>query len=115
MIIAVDFDGTLCEENWPGIGPPKIDLINYLIEEQKKGTKLILWTMREGDYLQEALDWCEGLGLIFDAVNDNLEERVKMYGHNSRKVYADIYLDDHNGYFYKGEMTDDIDYALSKI
>ena len=75
MVIAVDFDGTLCEEKWPGVGPPKIDLINYLIEEQKKGTKLILWTMREGDYLQEALDWCEGLGWIFDAVNDNLEER----------------------------------------
>lgn len=96
MIYAVDFDGTLCEEKWPGVGKPNLYLINFLIEARKKGHKVILWTMRENDYLQEALDWCEGLGLFFDAVNDNLEERVNMYGHNSRKVYADAYIDDHN-------------------
>jgi len=96
MIYAVDFDGTLCEEKWPGIGRPNMSLINFLISEQKEGHKIILWTMREGDFLDEALDWCEGLGLIFDAVNDNLPEQQALYGNNSRKVYADWYIDDHN-------------------
>ncbi len=96
MIYAVDFDGTLCESKWPGIGRPNHELIEYLKNEQANGAKLILWTMREGDYLKEALDWCDGLGLHFDAVNDNLEEQQKYYGNNPRKVYADWYIDDHN-------------------
>ena len=96
MIYAVDFDGTLCESKWPGIGRPNMGLINFLISEQKEGHKIILWTMREGDFLDEALGWCEGLGLIFDAVNDNLPEQQALYGNNSRKVYADWYIDDHN-------------------
>ena len=96
MIYAVDFDGTLCEEKWPGIGKPNTRLIDFLKQEQKNGNKLILWTMREGDYLQEALDWCEGLGLIFDAVNDNLQSQKDLYGNNPRKISADYYIDDHN-------------------
>jgi hypothetical protein len=96
MIFAVDFDGTLCEENWPGIGKPNTGLINFLKREKETGAQLILWTMREGPALEEALDWCEGFGLIFDAVNDNLPSRVKEFNHNSRKVFADHYIDDHN-------------------
>ena len=99
MIYAVDFDGTLCEEKWPGIGKPNTRLINFLKQEQKDGAKLILWTMREGPALDEAIEWCEGLGLIFDAINDNLIDRIEEYGHNSRKVYADYYIDDHNAPF----------------
>ena len=99
MIIAVDFDGTLCEENWPGIGKPNTRLIDFLKQEKANGSELILWTMREGTALDEAVEWCEGLGLIFDAVNDNLADRVEEYGHNSRKVYADYYIDDHNAPF----------------
>lgn len=95
-IYAVDFDGTLCENNWPGIGRPNMALIKFLQMEQLKGAKIILWTMREGDALEEAVDWCEGLGLIFDAINDNLKSQQEMYGNNSRKVYADRYIDDHN-------------------
>lgn len=96
MIFAVDFDGTLCKEQWPGIGPPNMTLINYLIEARKDGNEVILWTMREEDALQEALDWCESFGLTFDAVNDNLERQQKKYGNNPRKISADWYIDDHN-------------------
>ena len=94
-IIAVDFDGTLCEYAWPRIGEPNKELISYLLNEQKTGTKLILWTCRVGEKLWEAVCWCSKHGLVFDAINDNVQEAITMFGGDSRKVYADIYIDDH--------------------
>lgn len=96
MIYAVDFDGTLCENAWPDIGKPNTELINFLKFEQKRGAKIILWTMREGRSLEEAEDWLLGFHLIPDAVNDNLPELKEQYGNNPRKVFANIYVDDHN-------------------
>ena len=52
--------------------------------------------MREGEYLREALDFLAINDLLPDAVNDNLPERVKLWGNNPRKIYADVYVDDHN-------------------
>lgn len=93
-IYAVDFDGTLCESKWPGIGAPNIKLIQHLIRKQKEGAKIILWTCRIGERLQEAVDWCADLGLVFDAVNDNLPENIEKYGNNPRKIWATCYIDD---------------------
>lgn len=93
-IYAIDFDGTLCQDKWPDIGEPNMCLINKLIQVQKLGAKLILWTCRHGTYLQDAVDWCKERGLIFDAINDNLPEIVEKYGINVRKVYATYYIDD---------------------
>lgn len=95
-IYAVDFDGTLCKEDWPKIGKPNKGLIRWLIKQKRDGNALILWTMREGDDLQEAIDWCKENGLVFDAVNDNLQRMKDKYKNNPRKVYADVYIDDHN-------------------
>lgn len=96
MIIAVDFDGTLCESVWPGIGEPHEGFIKWLKRSKENGDRLILWTMREDELLDEALEWCAEHGIEFDAVNDNTEEQKEMYGNNPRKIYADIYIDDHN-------------------
>ena len=104
MIIAVDFDGTLCENRWPEIGTPNLKLINKLIDLKKDGHRLILWTMRthipwaeaERDLLQEAVDFCGEHGLTFDAVNEPDAENAEQFGGYSRKIYADIYIDDHN-------------------
>lgn len=93
-IIAVDFDGTLCTECYPQIGEANTALINTLIERRRCGDKLILWTCREETLLTEAVEWCKQYGLLFDAVNDNLEEIKQKYQHNSRKITADIYVDD---------------------
>ena len=93
-IIAVDFDGTLSLGEWPNIGPTNEELIALLKERKKNGDKLILWTCREGDALQEAVRWCEREGLVFDAVNDNIPEMIERYGTNSRKVSCDYYIDD---------------------
>ena len=94
MIIAVDFDGTLCEECWPEIGSPNLKLIGELIYRKSLGDKLILWTCRSDFCLAQAVKWCASYGLTFDAVNDNVQEIVDKYGSNSRKITADVYIDD---------------------
>lgn len=88
------FDGTLCESKFPGIGSPNIALINHLIKRRKQGNKVILWTCRIDDRLQEAVEWCRGYGLEFNAVNENLPEMIEQWGGEGRKVFSDVYIDD---------------------
>ena len=106
-IIAVDFDGTICRNKWPDIGEANDGLIAWLISCREQGDKLILYTCREGDLLRAAVMWCKARGLEFDALNDNLPERVEQYGNNCRKISADIYLDDRAiGVFYPPRQSD---------
>lgn len=93
-IIAVDFDGTLCEDNYPLIGAENYELICWLKMAQRAGCRIILWTCRTKKQLKCAVKWCKDKGLIFDAVNKNVKEASKMYGGDSRKIYADMYIDD---------------------
>lgn len=94
-IIAVDFDGTLCDDRYPEIGMANEELIEYLKGRKVNGDKLILWTSRNEEQTKEAVAWCREYGLYFDAVNDNLPEIVEEFGVNSRKIFADEYIDDH--------------------
>ncbi|MEY8515351.1 hypothetical protein AALC25_00215 [Lachnospiraceae bacterium 29-84] len=93
-IIAVDFDGTLCEDKWPEIGEANDALITYLMRQRGTGIKLILWTCRAGERLEEAVRWCSAHGLYFDAVNENLPEVLEWMGGDSRKIFAHEYIDD---------------------
>lgn len=93
-IIAVDFDGTLCDNWWPNIGPAHNELIEVLKFLKINGIKLILWTCREEQMLMDAVAWCGEHGLKFDAVNSNLPELIERWGNDPRKIGADIYLDD---------------------
>lgn len=102
-VIAVDFDGTLCENKYPKIGEPNRELIEQIKEEQKKGTAVILFTCRDGHKLKEAVKWCSGQGLKFDRVNDNLPERIRAYKGNTRKISADVYIDDRSAVFAFGK------------
>lgn len=95
-IIAVDFDGTLCENKWPEIGKPNNELITYLKEQKAAGAKLILWTCRVSEILEEAVKWSAEQGLLFDAVNENLPEVLQWMGGDTRKVFANEYIDDRN-------------------
>jgi len=98
--IAVDFDGTLCEYAFPGIGEQtdaQQELMQALIKLREEGHKLILWTNR-GDneqylVLTEAIAWCRDRGLEFDAINENLPNQKKLSG-PSPKIMADVYIDD---------------------
>ena len=98
-VIAVDFDGTLCKSEWPKIGEPNRELIAQLIEEQKNGAVIILWSCRANRLLREAINWAKDLGLRFDYVNRNTPERIKLYKGDSRKISADIYIDDRSAAF----------------
>lgn len=96
-ILAVDLDGTLSlGARWPELGRPNMRLIQYLINCRKRGFKVILNTMREGELLEQAVKWCEGFGLRFDAVNMNLPEMVEIYGYEARKVGASYYIDNNS-------------------
>jgi len=96
MIIAVDFDGTIVTHEYPIIGKDIPFAIDTLKRLQTEGMhQLILWTVREGDLLIEAVEYCRERGLVFYAVNSNYPD-VEQVEKQSRKVSADLYLDDRN-------------------
>lgn len=99
MRIAVDFDGTIVENCFPEIGeerPFAVDVLKKLQKEEHH--VLILWTVRTGVYLEQALDWCEKKGLVFDSVNAPYYEdgEQPLDGIFSCKVNAQLFIDDHN-------------------
>lgn len=100
MIIAVDFDGVLCDNAFPQIGAPHYEIISLMRRLLDVGHEVILWTSRADGELAAAIDWCKDYGLHFTAVNDNAPSNKKQYSakypNGTRKVYADIYIDDHN-------------------
>lgn len=95
MKIAVDFDGTIVEHKYPAIGEELLFAIETLKELQRQQYQLVLWTFRAGKELDEAVEFCRKRGLEFYAVNKNYPEEV--YDNSiSRKINADIYIDDRN-------------------
>ena len=93
MIIAVDFNGTIVDHHYPAIGPEKpfaIETLKKLVEEQHR---IILWTVREGKLLEDAVNFCRNRGLEFYAVNRNYPEEECP---KSRKLNADLWIDDRN-------------------
>ena len=95
-IMAVDFDGTLVRDKFPEIGAERENFCKVIRILQKMGVKSILWTSRTGSALDEAVEWCEDHDLHFDAINKNLPEVIELTGTDTRKVYANVYFDDHN-------------------
>jgi hypothetical protein len=96
MVIAVDFDGTIVEHEYPEIGAPipfAVEVLRKL--QQEEHHTLILWTMREGKLLQEALDYCEQNGVKFYAANKNYPEEDFQMG-DARKLAVDLFIDDRN-------------------
>lgn len=97
MTIAVDFDGTIVTHKYPDIGeeiPFAVDTLKMLRQD---GHKLILWSVREGELLDAAVQWCRDRGLEFYAVNrDYPEETTGNNPHFSRKLKADLFIDDRN-------------------
>lgn len=91
MLIAVDFDGTLAVHKFPGIGEPVPLAIETCLALQADGHKLLLYTMRCGEVLQQAVDWCAEHGLVFTDVN---KSPGQFKWSKSPKVYAELYIDD---------------------
>jgi hypothetical protein len=93
--IAVDFDGTIVDHEYPLIGKEKLFAFQTLRELEKLGARLILWTFRTGKELDEAVEHCRKNGIEFYAVNKNYPEEI-FDDTVSRKIDADIYIDDKN-------------------
>ena len=96
MIYAIDFDGTIVKNKWPEIGELNPVAKKFITTLQEKGDQWILYTMREDKYLDDALAFLKENGLHPDAVNDNLPKMKDFYNNNPRKVFANVYIDDHN-------------------
>jgi hydroxymethylpyrimidine pyrophosphatase-like HAD family hydrolase len=95
MIIAVDFDGTIVENRYPNIGREISFAIDTLKALSKAGHQLILWTVRNGKQLEEAVAFCEERGVTFYAVNKSYPEE-EFDESISRKINADLFIDDRN-------------------
>lgn len=95
MKIAVDFDGTIVDHEYPKIGKPKLFAFETLKALQKRGDLLILWTYRSGKELQDAIEFCKQNGIEFYAANKNYPEEI-FDDSQSRKIEADIFIDDRN-------------------
>lgn len=93
MIIAVDFDGVLHDGTYPQIGNAITEAVECIRYAAAQGHDIILYTCRDGKLLLDAINWCLGHGIILAAVNENLQSNIKQYGNNSRKIYADMYID----------------------
>ena len=93
--IAIDFDGTIVEDEYPKIGKPIIFAFETLKKLQDKGHRLILWTYRKGRALEDAVKFCEKNGIVFYAVNKSFPEE-EFDPEYSRKINADIFIDDRN-------------------
>lgn len=96
MTIAIDFDGTIVEHKYPEIGPEipfAIETLKMLINDRHR---LILWSVREGVLLEEAVEYCRKRGVEFYAVNKDYPEEKTTDRNFSRKLKADLFIDDRN-------------------
>ena len=100
LIYAIDFDGTIVEHAYPGIGMPIYNMLDIIKKLKEEGHSLILWTCRYGEKLEEAKDWLKAQGVYdcFDAFNENLPEQIKYFGSDTRKIFANVYVDDRAQY-----------------
>ena len=100
MVIAVDFDGTITDKNvFPQIGEMKEYALEAIHNLQAAGNKIVLWTCREGKYLDDAREWLNEYGIDLDCYN------YSPYQLQSRKIVADVYIDDKNVF-----MVDNVDW-----
>ena len=99
QIAAVDFDGLLVENDFPAIGKIRQPMFDAVLRLQAQGWKIILWTCRTDKMLQDAYSFFVIFGLIPDAVNENIPEVKEYFGGDTRKVFANIYLDDRNAQY----------------
>lgn len=116
MIIAVDFDGTIVEHKYPAIGKDMIFAFETLKAMQRAGHLLIMWTYRSGKELDDAVEYCKKKGVEFYAVNKSFPEEVFNENEVSRKINADMFIDDRNvgGFYGWGEIWHELNLGNDK-
>jgi len=96
MIFAIDFDGTIVENEFPAIGDLHTAADTFIRFLKADGHKFTLWTCRCGKQLEEAVAFLKAHNLAPDYVNQSPPEMIEEYQNDTRKVYADVYIDDRN-------------------
>ena len=94
--LAIDFDGTIVEDAYPSICFFFFFAFETLKKLQSEGYRLILWTYRHGKSLEEAVEFCRKNGVEFYAVNSSFEGEIFDDETQSRKIDADLFIDDRN-------------------
>lgn len=103
-IIAIDFDGTIIKNRYPLIENPDMEMIDFIRRNRKKYT-WILWSCRTGERLEEAINYLlTEHGIRFDYINENTKDNLLKWGGDTRKIYADYYIDDHNADIFRLQM-----------
>lgn len=117
LTIAIDFDGTIVDDAYPRIGKPKLFAFETLKMLEGKKHRLILWTYRSGKRLDEAVEFCKENGIEFYAVNKSYPEEQFNEKESSRKINADLFIDDRNigGFPGWGEIYQLIDGHKSEL
>lgn len=102
MIIAIDFDGTIVRGKYPAIDGLMPDAASSILALEEDGHYLIINTCRSGEHLLNAINYLLEQGIPFDRINDNHPDQTRLYKNNSRKVYANLYIDDKNVFGFPG-------------
>ena len=93
VVICVDFDGTCVTNEYPEIGKDVPNCIEVLKKLNEKKVNIILLTQRDGKKLTDAVEWFKKNDIKLYGINDNPSQSS---WNKSRKVYADLYIDDRN-------------------
>lgn len=96
MIISIDFDGTIVKDDYPRIGSLVADAAETIAKFKRDGHEIVINTCRAGDLALDAINFLLAHNVPFDRVNENNPHNVKKYGSNTRKIFADVYIDDRN-------------------
>ena len=92
--IAIDFDNTIVEEAFPGIGKLKKDADKYINMLYYKGCNIIINTCRSGSFEGDVENFLRRKGINYHYINSNLPESIVYFKQDCRKISADIYIDD---------------------
>jgi hypothetical protein len=94
LILCIDFDGTIAELEYPRLGAPKANVTKVLADLYDEGAYIIIWTCREGSHIEDIKKWCFDYGVPYHQINQHHPDILNHYGNDTRKVAADIYIDD---------------------
>lgn len=94
IVLALDFDDTIVKSKFPEIIRAKKGAVKYINKLHKKGYYIIIWTCRHGEHIDMATKWLADNEILFHNINTQHPRLVEYYGNDTRKISADIYVDD---------------------
>lgn len=96
MIIAIDFDDTIAYTLYPEIGEMRGDAKEIINKLHEEGNEIIIWTCRWDEPLEIAKEWLKEMDIKHHHINEHMPRLIEKYGNDTRKIYADVYIDDKN-------------------